>query len=237
MAILELLNRQPFTRVADLQTATGLPAPTIVRILETLSALGYIEQVGRMVGYRLTEKVRDLSAGFTGLSEIFSRARDALLNVTSDLGWPAALATLDGTTMVVRLSTIPESPFSHAANTLNKRLDLLTRAHGRAYLAFCQSDERRCLYRRLCEVELSRLTVDELAARMEPILRQARHLGYAERAHEIDPQTSTLAVPVVDDGHIVATLGVTFFSGSQPSRPALAKRLTAAAGHIVKIQD
>lgn len=232
MAVLEELNRRPLSRVQDLELSTGLPGPTIIRILETLGELGYVRKEGRRIGYRLTAQIRQLSSGFTGLPVFIDSARAVLSAITRDLGWPTALATLDDTAMVVRLSTIPESPMSHTGSTLNKRLDLLTRAHGRAYLAFCSDEERDRLFRRLCEIETSRLSPAELADRMEPTLAQTRHLGFAERAHEIDPQTSTLAVPVTRQGVIEATIGVTFFAGSRPDRRALADRLHAASREI-----
>ena len=55
---LELLNamneRQPCT-LADLHVATGLPKPTVFRILATLKHEGYVKREGGLGQYRLTE--------------------------------------------------------------------------------------------------------------------------------------------------------------------------------------
>ncbi|MGB0504923.1 MAG: DNA-binding transcriptional regulator [Pikeienuella sp.] len=230
--VLSELNRQPISRVQDLERETGLPAPTLVRILETLCALGYVQKNGRRAGYTLTEKVRELSSGFHGLPRFIEDAKPVLDELTKTLLWPAALATLDGEAMVVRVSTIPDSPLSHTHSTLQKRLDLLTRAHGQAYLAFCSAIERDHLFKLLCQTQVSRMQPGELAAHMDPILTRIRYLGYAERDHEIDPQTTTLAMPVRSGAAVIATMGITFFRGANPNRTALIEKLDTAVERV-----
>ena len=228
LAVLHAMNARPLSRISDLQHDTGLPAATVVRIIETLVSLGYVQGHGRRGGYTLTEKVQELSAGYHGLPLFLDQAKEVLLELTGTIRWPAALATLSDTAMVVRLSTLPDSPLAHAHSTLHKRLDLLTRAHGRAYLAHCPDEERQRLYSRLREDEMTQLAPDELDARMRPILAQVRHLGYAERDHEIDPQTTTVAMPVAFTGQRAATIGVTFFRGARADRGEILEHMRAA---------
>ena len=217
-AILRAMNNAGISRINDLQNATSLPTPTIVRVIETLERLGYVQNHGRRVGYTLTEKVLELSAGYHGLPLYLDSAKKVMLELTTAIRWPAALATLDGTAMVVRLSTIPNSPLAHTHSTLQKRLELLVRAHGRAYLAHSSDEERLSLYNRLNKEEITTLTPNQLIDRMHPILTQIRHLGYAERDHEIDPQTTTLAMPVTIQDRLRATIGMTFFRGARADR-------------------
>jgi IclR family mhp operon transcriptional activator len=231
-AVLKAMNENTLSRITELQDRTGLPAATVVRILETLVSLGYVRNHGRRVGYTLTEKVLELSSGYHGLPLFLENAKQVLLELTAAIRWPAALATLGDTAMVVRLSTIPESPLAHTHSTLQKRLDLLTRAHGRAYLAFCPDEERAQLYQRLHEEGLSRLSAPELEARMHPVLSQIRQLGFAERDHEIDPQTTTVAIPVFLDGQLQATIGVTFFRGAKADRSAIIAGMQHAADKL-----
>ena len=232
IAVLRAMNEDTLSRISDLQQKTGLPAATVVRIVETLVSLGLVQNHGRRVGYTLTEKVLELSAGYHGLPLFLEQAKEVLLELTAAIRWPAALASLDDTAMVVRLSTIPESPLAHTHSTLQKRLDLLLRAHGRAYLAHCPKEERLQLYARLGEEEVTLLTVEELDARMRPILAQVRHLGYAERDHEIDPQTTTVAMPVVHNGHLAATIGVTFFRGARADRGEILDQMHHAVARL-----
>lgn len=222
------MNEGNLSRISELEDKTGLPSATVVRIVETLVSLGYVQNHGRRVGYTLTEKVLEFSAGFHGLPLFVENAKAVLLELTEAIRWPAALATLDNTAMVVRLSTIPESPLAHTHSTLQKRLDLLVRAHGRAYLAHCPEEERQSLYHKLIALEVTQLTQAELDARMEPVLAHVRHLGYAERDHDIDPQTTTVAMPVFFAGKLSATIGVTFFRGAGADRAAILDHMRQA---------
>ena len=62
-AILEALSRRPHGTIATLAEETGLPRPTVARLLKTLVELGYATQVSRLIGYRLTDRVLGLAQG------------------------------------------------------------------------------------------------------------------------------------------------------------------------------
>ena len=55
-------------------------------------------------------------------------ARPWALAFTRQYHWPVAIAVLDGSSVVVRFSTIPDSPVSPFHGTLNTHLSLLGRA-------------------------------------------------------------------------------------------------------------
>lgn len=232
LAILALMNRRPISRVKELADEASLSPATVIRLLETLIELGYVRKQARQTGYTLTEKVHELSAGYHGLPTFIDLAKPILLDMTRDLLWPAALSTLEGTSMVVRLSTIPNSPLAHTHSTLQKRLDLLTRAHGRAYLAFCSADERQRIYSDLHQSQITLLKPDEIDAQMSGILNHIRKLGYAERAHEIDPQTTTIAMPVRQGTDVSAVIGITYFRGANPKVPLLLGALQMTTAKI-----
>ncbi len=233
--ILQIMNKNPVSTVKMLSEETGYAPATVVRILETLSQLGYVSNIDRRVGYVLTEKCTELSAGYHGMPVFMTEAAKILEDLTNQLLWPAALATLDDLYMVVRTSTIPQSPLSHTHSTMQKRLDLLTRAHGRCYLAYCPDIERNHLLNKLVEATFTQMSVEELSEWLEPILQKVRRLGYAERDHAIDPQTTTLAVPVMKDSNVVATIGLTFFRGVAADRLEIADKLHQAAEKIAQL--
>ncbi|MEM9579001.1 MAG: helix-turn-helix domain-containing protein [Pseudomonadota bacterium] len=232
LSVLRAMNGGNLSRISDLQNKTNLSSATVVRIVETLVSLGYVRNHGRRVGYTLTDKVLELSAGYHGLPQFMESAKTVLLELTDTIRWPASLATLDNTSMVVRLSTIPESPLAHTHSTLQKRLELLVRAHGRAYLAHCPEEERQRLYRKLIEQGITQLDLPGLTKRMHPILAHVQHLGYAERDHEIDPQTTTVAMPVFFSGKLSATVGVTFFRGANADRNAILNSMENALARL-----
>ena len=66
LGLLAELNKQRVTTVGELHHRTGLPKPTIVRLLETLMASGYVASDHRLRGYQVTSQVATLSSGFHG---------------------------------------------------------------------------------------------------------------------------------------------------------------------------
>src|SRR6266704_2390915 len=145
LLLLEELNRHRVTSIDRLHKATGLPKSTVVRLMKSLCAMGYAANDRRQGGYAVASRVKSLSNGFHGDPLVVEAARPWALAFTAQYHWPIAIAVLDGTSVVVRFSTIPDSPVSPFHGTINMRLSLLRRALGRAYLAFCPADERSML--------------------------------------------------------------------------------------------
>lgn len=232
LVVLEELNRYPVRRVSDIHAATGIPMPTLVRILETLCGAGYVQKISRWSGYCLTHKVLSLSSGFHGLPEIFRPAREAADDLTRKLKWPSAICSFDVDAMVVRYSTIPASPLSHKHSTVNRRLDLLTRAHGRAWLAFCEEAERMRVWDMLARSARHEGRADDLRVEMEPILDNIRRKGFAARDRDTEPETHSLAAPIILGGVLIGTLGMTFFSRAVRNPGEIAEHLLSASERL-----
>ncbi|HEY1982239.1 MAG TPA: DNA-binding transcriptional regulator [Xanthobacteraceae bacterium] len=231
--VIRLLSLRQVISVQQLSLQTKIPKPSIMRIIGTLVECGLVKQVSRRAGYCLTSKVLELSAGYHGLPAVIEVGAPYADALTSDLRWPAAIATLDVDAMVVRYSTIPISPYAHVSSTMNKRLSLVERAHGRAYLAFCTRAQRDALLNIFDASDRNRSGSGMDRGRLLQILNATRRAGYAKRALELEPQTSTIAVPILVGDMVRATIGITFFSRAvdKKSEAALARRLidTAAA--------
>ena len=76
---------------------------------------------------------------------------------------------------------------------------------------------------------------DARTRRILHILKTIRETGYAIRDPSIRPQSSTLAVPVFDKGHVTASLGLTWLPAAVPVEEAISRyvpRLTAIAEKI-----
>jgi len=83
--VVEILNSRRVTSLEALHKSTGVPKPTLVRLLETLIAAGYVHRVSRREGYAVTESVLRLSAGV--------RDRDVLVDVARPLMTPSPSST------------------------------------------------------------------------------------------------------------------------------------------------
>jgi IclR family mhp operon transcriptional activator len=224
LGILHELNRQRVSSVRHLHQTTGLPKPTIVRLLDTLIALGYVVNDRRQGGYQVTSLVRSLSAGFHGDPLVVEAARPWAIAFTRKYQWPVAVAVLDRDAVAVRFSTIPDSPVSPFHATINIRLQLMTRALGRAYIAFCPASERSLL---LDMLAASKDPEDAAARNRDAALTQLamiKRSGFADRSTMVEPKSSsTIAVPITLGRKVLATVGVTFFTSAIPKAAAIAR--------------
>jgi IclR family transcriptional regulator, mhp operon transcriptional activator len=212
LLLLEELNRHRVASIDILHRATRLPKSTVVRLMKSLCAMGYAVNDRRQGGYAVASRVKSLSNGFHGDPLVVEAARPWALAFTAQYQWPVAIAVLDGASVVVRFSTIPDSPVSPFHGTINTHLSLLCRGLGRAYLAFCPADERAMLLDMLAR---SPEPEDGLAAdrrRALALLAAVRKQGFAERDPMVEPRSSgTLAAPVIVDRKVLATVGMTYF--------------------------
>jgi IclR family mhp operon transcriptional activator len=212
LTLLSELNRQRVTSVGELHRRTGLPKPTIVRLLETLVAEGFVVSDSRVGGYQVTSKVAALSSGFHGAPMVIEAARPWAIDLTRRLKWPLAVAVLQENAVFVRFSTIPDSPVSPFHATINMRLSLISRALGRAYLAYCPREERQLLVRMLSASADAEDRPVNLARAVRHLVRSTRSRGFAERDPNVEPRNSaTIAVPIMADKLVLATLGLTYF--------------------------
>ncbi|HZV17747.1 MAG TPA: DNA-binding transcriptional regulator [Sphingobium sp.] len=210
--LLQSLNRRPISTLHDLHLETGLPKPSIVRLLRTLEGKGMVAQSSSYGTYQLLSHVKTLSCGFHHEPLIIEVADEIMVEFTKREGWPLALALFDVDAMIVRASTIPYTSLSLLHSSLNMRLPMTSRAMGRCYLAHCSSNERRIIFEIIKQSgnEEDRRSLDRHSF-ME-ILRTVRKQGYATRDRTIEPRSSTMAVPVMGNGRVIASLGLTWIS-------------------------
>ncbi len=234
--LLQALNRQNIASIKQLHDRTGLPKPTIVRLLKTLTAKGYVVNDPRQGGYSVTSLVRALSCGFHGDPLVVEAARAWAIDLTRQFKWPVAIAVLDEDAMAVRFSTIPDSPISPFHGTLGMRLSLVSRSLGRAYLAFCPAAERNILLQMLAASKDPEDSASRRPAALLRSLQSIRSQGFAERDPGVEPKSScTLGVPVMDGDRVLATLGLTYFTSAMKRSQAVelyVPHLRAAAENI-----
>jgi IclR family mhp operon transcriptional activator len=223
--LLECLNRYPVTSVAQMHRQLGIPKPSLVRLLQTLEGLGYVRRAPKPGGYLLTSKVRALASGYHSEPRIVEIVAPLLDALTQNIKWPAALAVPDNGAAVIRYSTIPNSPLALLHSSIDMRLSLLTRALGRAYLAFCEDEEREAL------ISLANVAdnPENIAAQdrrsLNATLELIRRQGYALRDPKVRPVSKTLALPVFDAHRVVASVGVTWFTSTLSDDEAVKRYL------------
>lgn len=207
-AVLEALSRRRSSTLSTLISETGLPRPTVVRLLHTLIALGYATRLSRQQGYRLTDRVLGLSESIRFVDHLVDAAIPHMSRFTSEHGWPLYLATLSYGAITIRHSTAPESPRAFEGAELNAKRPMLISALGRAWLAFCSEEERRSILR-----DIGGLTRRQETALDEQLAR-VRQEGWAFTRLSRPTRLHGIAVPVMQEGvqgnRIVASLTMRF---------------------------
>lgn len=166
-AILESLSRRPHGTIAALAEETGLPRPTVARLLNGLVELGYVTQVSRLIGYRLTDRVLGLAQGIRFIDHFVDVAAPHMHRFTQKHGWPLYLGSISHRAITIRYSTAAESPLSFERTALQRRSPILSGALGRAWLAFTTDEERRVILRDLGVRPDAKLAADFARIRRE----------------------------------------------------------------------
>jgi IclR family mhp operon transcriptional activator len=210
LALLRLLNQREVWDLHSLHKSAQLPKPTVYRLLNTLRKAGYVQSDRGTGEYRLAERVQELAAGYTEKSLLVEIGAPVALSVTRRIRWPLALGTLSEDVIVVRYSTMPDSPLAVQTTTLGHRLGLLESAMGFAYLAFCPASEYEILISLLSEASPRRGSIDVswIAAQVE----LTRRRGYGLRLPQAGSHSSaTLAVPIKYGEEVMGILSMTTF--------------------------
>lgn len=202
-AVLEALSRRRSTTLSVLTGETGLPRPTVVRLLHTLIALGYAARVSRQQGYRLTDRVLGLSESIRFVDHLVDAAIPHMRRFTEEHGWPLYLATISQGAIVIRHSTAPESPMSFEGAGLNARRPVLISALGRVWLAFCPEEERRAILRDVGVTGRQKAALDQVLARV-------RRDGIAFTQPLRPTRIHGMAVPIRRGSRVLGSLSMRF---------------------------
>jgi IclR family mhp operon transcriptional activator len=201
--VLEALSHRRSTTLSVLTGETGLPRPTVVRLLHTLIALGYAARVSRQQGYRLTDRVLGLSESIRFVDHLVDAAIPHMRRFTEEHGWPLYLATISQGAIVIRHSTAPESPMSFEGAGLNARRPVLISALGRVWLAFCPEEERRAILRDLGVTRRQ-------ATALESVLERVRREGLAFTQPPRPTRIHGMAVPIRRGNRVLGSLSMRF---------------------------
>lgn len=214
LRVLKVVNEQSIATVNSIYAETRIPRPTVVRMLETLMHEGYVIRDNMCGGYRVAQKVTELSQGYSGISRVIEIARPLAIGLTRQIRWPVGLGVIDGDAIEILYWTGTISPVVHTTTVLGQRPDLLKSAMGRAYMAFCDEAERDQQIARLRETLPEEFGVREEAV-FRRYLERVRRMGYAIRDPHTEPiRMTTVGVPLLEQGKVAAVMSVSFFRTS-----------------------
>lgn len=236
LEVLHVLNLQNGATVSEVAAAIDLPRTTTYRILETLCIAGYAYRAASDERYRLTILVRGLSDGFDDEAWVTQIARPYIYELCNELVWPIAVATLSGSTMLVRQTTDHRSPLAIEKRGPGFRVPILTSASGLAYLGFCPHDQREAIIDILAKSRREEDKPAQQRKKLLELLTEVRKRGFSSsrRARRVSDEIS-LSVPVIARDRLLAALTIRFSSTAVPETQAIQRfvpRLRATAQRI-----
>lgn len=235
--VLRTLNSLRIGTVGMLHRETGLPKPTVVRMLDTLIADGYVVRDNMCGGYRVTHKVRELDSGYDGIAQIIEASRPCSIDLTRRIKWPVGIGIFDGDAIAIHFWTGSISPWVHANTMLGHRPSLITSAMGRVYMAFCADDERDRLiasFRADPELRFG----EEEETQYRALLSRVRRNGFASRAPHTEPRrNTTIAMPICYEGKVLASVTVSFFISAVPKSQIQDQIITPLRETIERIEE
>jgi len=237
LEVLHVLNQHNGATVSEVAAAIDLPRTTTYRILETLCHAGYAYRAASDERYRLTILVRGLSDGFDDEAWVTQVARPYMYELCNELVWPIAIATLSGSTMLIRQTTDHRSPLAVEKRGPGFRVAILGSASGLAYLAYCSKEQREALLDLLAKSKRAEDQGAQNRKKVYDLLMETRKRGYAlwRRPRRISDELS-LSVPILAaDERLLASLTIRFSSTAVPEADAVQRfipRLKAVAQRI-----
>lgn len=165
----------PLLTNQELSRRTKLPKPTVTRLTQTLSALGYLERAPDRVGFYLAPRLAVLGAAAINGAGIARVCRPLMQRLADDVGAEVGLVAPDGMNIVYLENCRTEQEIQlHIV--LGTRLPLEIIAVGHAYVASLEESERAALFQ---TIKLRHgPSWKELQTNLQNSIEQVHHRGF-----------------------------------------------------------
>lgn len=223
----------------DIAGLTGIPRPTVTRLIATLVSLGHLRVSREADRFELAAGVVRLAEAFLGAIDVRSFARPHVVGLAEQCGASSFLGVRDGYQMLVVEAGRARSAVAFLGADVGTRMSLLTSALGRAWLAGVDEPTRDAVISQ-CQARdfdaQTRLSKTRAAA-LRKTLDEARRLGYALSLGEWHPNINAVAVPIRTPGGEVITINCgspAFVMPAERLRQVVVPRILSAAGALAK---
>lgn len=190
--------------LSELAEKSGLPLPTIHRIIRTLVNSGYARQ---QPSRRYALGPRLIRLGETASRALGSWARPYLAELTEVTGESANMAVLDGA-QIVYVAQVPSPHSMRMFTEVGRRVDAHATAVGKAVMATMPADEVTQLLSRTAMNPQTERTITDVEA-MHEELGRIREQGYAidDGEQEVGVRCYAVAVPGAPAGAGISISG------------------------------
>jgi IclR family acetate operon transcriptional repressor len=178
--------------LSELSASSGLPLPTIHRLMRTLVACGYVRQ---QTNRRYALGPRLIRLGESASRLLGTWARPYLARLVEETGETANMALLDGDE-VVYVAQVPSKHSMRMFTEVGRRVLPHTTGVGKALLAHLPPEEVRALLLRTGMPAATEKTITT-PDRFLDALEEVRAAGYAVDDNEQEIGVRCLAVPIL----------------------------------------
>lgn len=228
LRLLETLARSERPRgITELAAELKFTKSNVHRVLSTLQAEGYVQQLPYNSTYELTTKLWELGNYVIRRMDLMQIARPAMMKLAAATGETVHLSVLRGTD-VIYLDKIESDHHIRAHTSVGMRAPAFTMATGKAMLAHMPDSYLELFVPHLKRYTAdTRTTLEELRADVE----LARRQGYAVVPHgEWREGIAACAAAILGrSGEVVGAIGV-----SGPDSRIKRKQLKQFAEHVVE---
>jgi IclR family transcriptional regulator, acetate operon repressor len=179
--------------LSELSASSGLPLPTIHRLMRTLVSCGYVRQ---RANRRYALGPRLIRLGESASRLLGTWARPWLARLVEETGETANMALLDGDE-VVYVAQVPSKHSMRMFTEVGRRVLPHSTGVGKALLAGLPPNEVRALLARTGMPSATERTITSPEAFLSALV-EVRQLGYAVDDNEQELGVRCLAVPVPD---------------------------------------
>ena len=190
--------------LSDLAESSGLPLPTIHRIMRTLVSAGYARQ---QPSRRYALGPRLIRLGETASRALGSWARPYLAELTEAIGETSNMAVLDGE-QIVYVAQVPSQHSMRMFTEVGRRVDAHATAVGKAMMANLPDETVTQMLTRAGMRPQTERTITTIPAMHEELAR-IRKLGYAldDGEQEVGVRCYAVAVPGAPAGAAISISG------------------------------
>ena len=190
--------------LSQLAESSGLPLPTIHRLMRTLVTGGYVRQ---QVSRRYALGPRLIRLGETAGQALGAGARPYLAGLTDEVGETTNMAILDGD-QVVYVAQVPSRHPMRMFTEVGRRVDAYCTAVGKAILAQLPVESVEQLLSRIHIRPRTERTISS-SGELRDQLSTIRRLGYAidDGEQEIGVRCIAVAIPGAPTGAAISISG------------------------------
>lgn len=219
LQVLNYLREQGGVTLHELHEGLDLPKATLLRLLRTLEANGFVWRGLSDGRYRAGQLLHRLGETPSPHDRLVEAAGPILDQLVSKVQWPSDMSVRQGTWMAVCETSRQRSYFTLDRVVLGFRVNTLLSAPGRAYLAFCPPAECESLLNELRLANDPGYLHMNGAQAIQRMLSQTRAQGYAVREaswgghfsqskREYDDGLAAIAVPILDGAAVLGCLNL-----------------------------